>query len=261
MNQSPIRIEQSLQKRIATGGKCLVPYITGGFDGYIEAIYAAAESGADAIEIGIPFSDPVMDGPTIQKANDIVLAKKISPMDILQEIRDLDIEIPLAVMTYYNIVYRFGLERFANALYESGISGAILPDLPLNEAAYWLDAASENGTETVLLAAPTTTDIRLEDLCAQSKGFVYAVWLLGITGVRAELARSAVVIAGRCKAITDKPVLVGVGIGTPQQAKEVSEVADGCIVGSAIVQKLLDNEGAEAVGTFVADIRGVLDEL
>ena len=183
-------------------------------------------------------------------------------MDILQEIRDLDIEIPLAVMTYYNIVYRFGLERFANALYESGISEVILPDLPLNEAGYWLNAASENGTETVLLAAPTTTDKRLEDLCAQSKGFVYAVgtsWYYGRSSF--ELARSAVVIAGRCKAITDKPVLVGVGIGTPQQAKEVSEVADGCIVGSAIVQKLLDNEGAEAVGAFVGDIRGVLDEL
>ncbi len=260
MIQEPLRIEQSLRKRIETGGKCLVPYITGGFDGYIEAIYAAAESGADAIEIGIPFSDPVMDGPTIQKANDIVLSKKVSPLDILQEIRGLDIEVPLAVMTYYNIVYRFGLERFTNALYESGISGAILPDLPLNEAEHWITAASENGTETVLLAAPTTTDKRLENLCAQSKGFVYAVGLLGITGVRAELARSAVVIAGRCKAITDKPVLVGVGIGTPQQAKEVSQVADGCIVGSAIVQKLIDNEGPEAVGSFVADIRVALDE-
>ena len=163
-------------------------------------------------------------------------------------------------MTYYNIVYRFGLERFANALSESGISGAILPDLPLNEAGAWVDAASANGTETILLAAPTTTDERLEALCGQSKGFVYAVGLLGITGVRAELARSAVVIAGRCKAFTDKPVLVGVGIGTPEQAKEVSEVADGCIVGSAIVQKLLDGEGPESVGTFVAAIRSALDE-
>ena len=181
MSKSPLRIEESLRERIGGGGKCLVPYITGGFEGYIEAIYAAAEAGADAIEIGIPFSDPVMDGPTIQKANDIVLAQKISPFDILQDIRDLEIEIPLAVMTYYNIVYRFGLERFANALYESGISGAILPDLPLNEAESWLDAASENGTEAILLAAPTTTDKRLEALCSQSKGFVYAVGLLGIT--------------------------------------------------------------------------------
>lgn len=260
MSKSPLRIEESLRKRIGGGGKCLVPYITGGFEGYVEAIYAAAEAGADAIEIGIPFSDPVMDGPTIQKANDVVLAQKISPLDILQEIRDLDIGIPLAVMTYYNIVYRFGLERFANALSESGISGAILPDLPLNEAGTWVDAASANGTETILLAAPTTTDERLEALCEQSKGFVYAVGLLGITGVRAELAKSAVVIAGRCKAFTDKPVLVGVGIGTPEQAKEVSEVADGCIVGSAIVQKLLDGEGPESVGTFVAAIRSALDE-
>ncbi|MEC7924147.1 MAG: tryptophan synthase subunit alpha [Actinomycetota bacterium] len=261
MSGEPLRIEQSLRVRIRNGEKCLVPYITGGFDGYIEAIYAAAESGADAIEIGIPFSDPVMAGPTIQKANDVVLEKNVSPMDILQEIRDLDIEVPLAVMTYYNIVYRFGLERFANALMESGISGAILPDLPLNEAQGWIAAASENGTETIMLAAPTTTDERLEALCKQSKGFVYAVGLLGITGVRAELAKSAVVIAGRCKAVTEKPVLVGVGIGSPQQAKEVSNVADGCIVGSAIVQRLLDNKGPESVGEFVRSIREALDDL
>ncbi len=260
MSAGPIRIEQSLRERIGQGGKCLVPYITGGFDGYIDAIYAAAEAGADAIEVGIPFSDPVMDGPTIQQANDIVLDRKVTPLDILQDIRDLDIEVPLAVMTYYNIVYRFGLERFANALYESGISGAILPDLPLNEADDWINAASDNGTETIMLAAPTTTEKRLEELCAHTKGFVYAVGLLGITGVRAELARSAVVIAGRCKAVTDKPVLVGVGIGTAEQAKEVSKVADGCIVGSAIVQKLLDNEGPESVGKFVKTIRAALDD-
>ena len=260
MSRKPQRIEQSLRRRIRKGEKCLVPYITGGFDGYIEAIYAAAEAGADAIEIGIPFSDPVMDGPTIQKANDVVLGKNITPMDILQEIRELDTEVPLAVMTYYNIVYRFGLERFADALNESGISGAILPDLPLNEAQDWIAAASKNGTETIMLAAPTTTEERLDALCAQSTGFVYAVGLLGITGVRAELAKSAVVIAGRCKAVTDKPVLVGVGIGTAQQAKEVSNVADGCIVGSAIVQKLLDNEGPESIGEFIKSIRTELDD-
>tara|TARA_B100000686_G_scaffold55388_1_gene59686 strand:- start:87 stop:872 length:786 start_codon:yes stop_codon:yes gene_type:complete len=260
MSETPQRIEKSLRKRTGRGEKCLVPYITGGFDGYVEAIYAAAESGADAIEIGIPFSDPVMDGPIIQEANDLVLSKNISPLDILQEIRELDIQIPLAVMTYYNIVYRFGLERFANALYESGISGAILPDLPLNEAQEWIETASKNQTETIMLAAPTTTDERLEAICSQSKGFVYAVGLLGITGVRAELAESAVVIAGRCKQVTDMPVLVGVGISTPQQAKEVSKVADGCIVGSAIVRKLLDHEGPEAVGEFVKTFRMALDE-
>ena len=261
MNRASRKIEPVLRSRIKNGGKCLVPYITGGYDGYVEAIYAAAEAGADAIEIGIPFSDPVMDGPTIQKANDIVLSKNITPFDILQEIRDIDLGIPLAVMTYYNIVYRFGHERFANALQEAGISGVILPDLPLNEAQPWSRVALLHDIETIMLAAPTTKDERLQKICQESKGFVYAVGLLGITGVRRKLAESAVLIAERCKRVTDMPVLVGVGIGTPEQAQEVSMIADGCIVGSAIVQKLLDNEGAESIGNFVKDIRQAMDSI
>jgi tryptophan synthase alpha chain len=259
MNSAPRKIEPVLRSRINGGGKCLVPYITGGYDGYVEALHAASESGADAIEIGIPFSDPVMDGPTIQKANDVVLSKNITPFDILQEIRDINLGIPLAVMTYYNIAYRFGHERFANALQEAGISGVILPDLPLNEAQPWLSAALQHDIETIMLAAPTTEDERLLQICQESRGFVYAVGLLGITGVRRELAESAVLIAERCKRVTDMPVLVGVGIGTPEQAREISTVADGCIVGSAIVQKLLDNEGAESIGNFVKDIRHAMD--
>ena len=254
-------IEAGLTKRIQQGGKCLVPYITGGFDGYLETISAAADAGADAIEIGIPFSDPVMDGPTIQMANDIVLSKGITPERILNDIASLDVDVPLAVMTYYNVVYRYGLERFAANLKESAISGAILPDLPLREARPWIDVAIENNIETILLAAPTTTDEQLPEICKNSSGFVYAVGLLGITGAREELASSAQVIAKRCKATTEKPVLVGVGIGNPKQAQEIAEIADGCIVGSAIVQKLLDGESPESVGKFVSEFRAALDEI
>ncbi len=254
-------IEASLRRRIDNGGKCLVPYITGGFDGYLEAIRAAVYAGADAIEIGIPFSDPVMDGPVIQEANEIVLANGVTPQSILDDLRELDVEVPLAVMTYYNIVFRFGLERFAKSLTASGVSGAILPDMPLNEAGPWAEAADAEGTETILLAAPTTTDERLPLICERSRGFVYAVGLLGVTGIRAELAASATVIASRCKAVTDKPVLVGVGVGTPAQAAEVSEVADGCVVGTAIVRRLLDGGGAESVGELVADMRAALDSV
>ena len=261
MNGRQAGIEATLTKQLNKGGKCLVPYITGGYTGYLEVISAAAEAGADAIEIGIPFSDPVMDGPTIQMANDEVLAKGITPAQILHDIGALDVDVPLAVMTYYNVVYRFGLERFANTLKESSISGAIIPDLPLIEAKPWIEAAVQNDIETILLAAPTTTDIQLRDICQKSKGFVYAVGLLGITGAREELADSATVIADRCKKITDKPVLVGVGIGNPEQAEKISNVADGCIVGSAIVQKLLDGGGAESVGNLVAQFRAALDAI
>lgn len=252
-------IEGALRTRIDGGGKCLVPYITGGFDGYLDAIRAAAHAGADAIEIGVPFSDPVMDGPVIQEANDIVLAKGVTPTSILDEIRDLDVGVPMAVMTYYNIAYRFGLERFAQSLTAAGIAGAILPDMPLDEAGPWAEAADAAGVETVLLAAPTTTDERLPRICDRSRGFVYAVGLLGVTGERAQLAASATIIAGRCKDVTDKPVLVGVGVSTPEQAAEVSKVADGCVVGTAIVRRLLEGHGPEGVGDLVGELRAALD--
>ena len=252
-------IEKALRARIDAGGKCLVPYITGGFDGYLDAIRAATVAGADAIEVGIPFSDPVMDGPVIQQANEIVLANGVTPQSIIDDVAGLDVDVPMAVMTYYNIAYRAGLQRFASSLSVSDIAGAILPDLPLGELGPWAEAADAAGVETVLLAAPTTTDERLPRICERSRGFVYAVGLLGVTGERDELAASATIIAGRCKDVTDKPVLVGVGVSTPQQAAKVSEVADGCVVGTAIVRRLLEGGGPGAVGDLVGDLRAALD--
>ncbi len=252
-------IEEALRARISDGGKCLVPYITGGFDGYLQAIQEAANAGADAIEIGIPFSDPVMDGPVIQQANDIVLASGVTPQSILDDVRELEVGVPLAVMTYYNIAYRFGLERFAAGLAGAGISGAILPDMPLDEVGPWAAAADDGGVETVLLAAPTTTDERLPQICERTRGFVYAVGLLGVTGERDELAASSTVIARRCKEVTDKPVLVGVGVSTPGQAAEVSTVSDGCVVGTAIVRQLIEGRGPAGVGELVGNIRAALD--
>ena len=144
---------------------------------------------------------------------------------------------------------------------EAKISGAILPDLPLIEANSWKSAADTKNREAILLAAPTTTQEHLKKVCQETRGFVYAVGLLGITGARKELAESAKIIAARCKKMSEKPVLVGVGIGTPDQAVEVSKVSDGCIVGSAIVQQLLDGGGPEAVGELVAEFRSALDKL
>ena len=248
-----------MRKRRAGGGKALVPYLTGGLGDWQGALAAAADAGADAVEVGIPFSDPVMDGPVIQEANDRALAAGITPLGVLDALGRLDIGIPLAVMTYYNIAFRFGLERFASTLAEQGVAAAILPDLPLEEAGPWTEAADSAGVETVLLAAPTASDERLGRICARTRGFVYGVGLLGVTGVRDELASSAVVMAGRLKQITDVPVLVGVGVGTPEQAVEVCRVADGAVVGSAVVRRMLDNEGPTGVGELVGKFRRALD--
>ena len=253
-------VETALRARRDAGGKCLVPYLTGGLgDDWVETARAAAAAGADAIEVGIPFSDPVMDGPTIQAANDLALAGGATPVSILNALRDADVGVPLVVMTYYNIAHRMGLERFADSLLEAGVSGCILPDLPLEEAEPWLEVAADVGVESILLAAPTAPDDRLPRICGRSRGFVYGVGLLGVTGVRAELAASAVEIATRLKAVTDVPVLVGVGVGTPAQAVEASRHGDGVVVGSAVVQRMVDGAGPEGVGELVAGFRSALD--
>ena len=257
----PGPLEAALLARRTTGGKCFVPYITGGLGGeWLDTVRAIAEAGADAIEIGIPFSDPVMDGTTIQQANDRALAEGVTPHSVLSGLRTAeDVTVPTVVMTYANIAYRMGYERFAASLADAGVSGCILPDIPLEEVGEWADTAAAAGVETVLLAAPTAPDERLPRICARSRGFVYGVGLAGITGVRETLASSAKVMAGRLKAVTDQPVLVGVGVGTPEQAVDVSAVGDGVVVGSALVARLLDGVGPEGAASLVREFRSALD--
>ena len=255
-------LEAALRARRDSGSKCLAPYLTGGLgDDWLETICAVAAAGADAIEIGIPFSDPVMDGTVIQRANDRALAEGATPQSILAAVRgaEADIGVPTVVMTYVNIAHHMGYERFASSLADAGVSGCILPDLPLEEVGEWAERADAAGVETVLLAAPTAPDERLPRICARSRGFVYSVGLMGITGVREELAASATRTAARLKSVTDQPVLVGVGVGTPAQAAEVCEVADGAVVGSAIVTRMLEGAGPEGVAALVAEFRAALD--
>lgn len=258
-NEGPLSLQAALEAKQAVGGKCLVPYLTGGLPGWDMMLSAVASAGADAIEVGIPFSDPVMDGPIIQESSELALAAGATPQTILDALARRDFGLPLAVMTYVNLVYRFGAERFAHEMVRAGVSGAILPDLPLEEAGEWCEAADEAGVQTVMLAAPTTPDERLLHIVDRSRGFVYAVGLLGITGERDSLAASAKVIAKRLKDVTDMPVLVGVGISTPEQAVEVCEVADGVVVGSAIVRRVLETGSPESVGDLVGSFRDALD--
>jgi tryptophan synthase alpha chain len=253
-------LEEGLRASRAAGRKLLVPYITGGVDGWEDAIRAAALAGADAVEVGIPFSDPVIDGPVIQAAGQRALEAGATPAGIVAALSRLDAGIPMAVMTYYNIVFRAGHERFARSLVEAGVAGAILPDLPLEEAGPWCEAADAAGVETVMLAAPTAPDERLPRICARARGFVYAVGLLGVTGERDRLADSAIEMARRLKAVTDKPVLVGVGVSNAEQAAMAVQVADGVIQGASVVRRLLEG-GPEAVGAYVAEVRAAIDQV
>lgn len=257
----PGRLESHLRGQRAAGRKILVPYITAGYpaDTWPLLVEGLATAGADAIEIGIPFSDPVMDGPTIQESSSLALQHGITPATALARLGEVNSPIPLVAMTYYNICFRMGHRRFANALTTAGISAAILPDLPLEEVGPWARAADEGGVETVMLAAPTAPDERLPRIVARARGFVYGIGLVGITGERTDLAASASEMARRLKAITDKPVLIGIGVSTPEQAAEVAEVADGVIVGSALIRKILDTGSIDAGIDFLGRLRAGLD--
>ncbi len=251
-------MEERFRAARAEGRKLLVPYITGGYPGWEDAVRAAAANGADGIELGIPFSDPVIDGPVIQRASQAALDAGVTPPAVLDAAAKLEIGIPVAVMTYYNLVHHDGHRRFAGRLVAAGIHACILPDLPLEEAGPWCEAADDAGVETVMLAAPTAPDERLPRIAARARGFVYSIGLLGVTGERSSLAASATQLAGRLKAITDRPVLVGVGVSNAEQAREASAVADGVVQGASVVRRLMEG-GPDAVGAYVAEVRAALD--
>ena len=253
-------LEATLRRRRDAGHKLLVPYVTGGLGpDWLDVVRAIAAAGADAIEIGIPFSDPVMDGPVIQRASAEALESGATPSGIITALARADAGVPLAVMTYYNIVLRAGHHRMASTLAEAGVSAAIVPDLPLEELGDWGDQAQSAGIETVLLVAPTTPTDRLRAICARSRGFVYAVGVMGVTGERSSLGEAALLLARRCKDETDLPVLVGVGVSNAEQAREVVAVADGVVVGSALVHRLLEGAGPEGAASFVAELRSAID--
>ena len=252
-------MEARLRELRDSGRKLLVPYITGGLGPWTDVIRAVADAGADAVEIGIPFSDPVMDGPTIQLASERSLAAGTTPETIFTGLRGVDAGVPIVAMTYYNLAFHMGDERFAGEMAEAGFSGIILPDVPMEEQGPWRAAAEPAGIETVLLAGPITPDDRLARVCEQSRGYIYGVNLMGVTGERQSLGEQVGRLASRLKAATDKPVLMGFGVSTPRQAREVASVSDGVIVGTALVRRILDGGGAEEAHKFIASLRAALD--
>lgn len=224
----------------ASGRSALICYLPAGYpdlETSTRCLVAAARSGADVLEIGFPFSDPIMDGPTIQGATQHALDAGYRVGDFFEVARHVtaDTDVPALVMTYYTIPDTRGLEAFATDSVEAGLAGAILPDLPAHEADPWSAAARGAGLETVFLASSVSTDERLGRIAGVSTGFVYAVGLLGVTGVNTVEASTEELVA-RIRPHADVPVCVGVGVRTPEQAAEVAAYADGVIVGSAIVE-------------------------
>jgi tryptophan synthase alpha chain len=251
-------LEVALRARRDAGGRAFVPFVTGGLPGVDAGLLRAIEdAGADAIEVGIPFSDPVMDGGVIQEASRLALEAGAHPPDILATIHDASLSIPVAVMTYVNPVYRRGIDRFLDEAVAAGVAGIIVPDVPVDEAGPLDAAAATRGIDAVLLAAPGTAPARLAAIAERAHGFIYCVATYGVTGARESLATTARDLVTALRPLTDLPLLVGVGIGTPAQAADVGAFADGVIVGSALMARLVegDRDGALALA---AAFRGAI---
>ncbi|HXN62919.1 MAG TPA: tryptophan synthase subunit alpha [Acidimicrobiales bacterium] len=255
-------LEKELRARREHGRKLLIPYLMGGMtDDWGQTLAAVVTAGADAVEVGIPFSDPMMDGPVIQEAGLRALNRGTVPDQVLDGIARAEVPVPVAVMSYYNLVFRAGHKRMARSLAAAGVSGAIVVDLPIEEIAPWAKEADTAGIDTVLLVAPSSPAERVERICARARGFVYAVARMGVTGERQDVSVDAAGVVERIRRYTDMPVCVGVGVSTPEQAAEVCQVADGVVVGSALVRRLLEGEGPEGAAAFVASLREAIDQV
>jgi tryptophan synthase alpha chain len=253
-------LEKELRAARERGRKLLIPYLMGGMtDDWTQTLAAVIAAGADAVEVGIPFSDPIIDGPVIQEAGLRALKRGTVPDGVLDGIARAEAPVPVAVMTYYNIVFRAGHKRMARSLAAAGVSGAILPDLSLEELRPWAVEADAAGIDTVLLVAPSTPPDRVARICARARGFVYAVARMGVTGERVDLGSDVTKVVERIRACTDMPVCVGVGVSTPDQAARVCEVADGVVVGSALVRRLLQAEGPDGAATLIGSFRDAID--
>jgi tryptophan synthase alpha chain len=240
----------------------LVPYVTGGITAdWTDYLLAYQEAGAGMIEIGLPFSDPMLDGVTIQQASDRALSRGVTVSSILQDlarVRD-QVRVPLVVMTYANLVFRHSAPEFCRQLAAAGISGLIVPDLPVDEAAPVARAAADTGLDLIPLVAPVTPDDRLAEIVHLGSGFIYAVSVMGTTGERTALGSSVAGLAARVKAISDRPVLIGFGVSSPAQVTEAGRAGDGVVVASALMRRVLDGATPKEVRETVAALVAALE--
>jgi tryptophan synthase alpha chain len=222
----------------------LIAYIPAGFPtqaGCKKVIDAFIAGGVDAIEIGFPYSDPVMDGPTIQAAADRALSQGTGAAEVFDALKyATEKGVPSVVMTYWNPIEKYGVEKFAEAIHRNGGSGVITPDLTIEESSRWKDAVESSAINSIYVVAPSTTDARLEKVTSRCAGFIYAASLMGVTGTRTSVSSGAADLVTRIRKSSQTPVAVGLGVSTREQAKGVAAYADGVIVGSAFINKLLE---------------------
>lgn len=242
----------------------LIPYVTVGYpniEATLKVVPMLASSGCDIVELGIPFSDPLADGATIQKASFNALRNGVTPRLCLEVARQLSekVEIPLVFMTYFNPVLTYGLEEFCSACTSSGIDGLIVPDLPPEEGSELEAVTLRQGLDLIYLLAPTSTEARIKLVAERSRGFIYLVTVTGVTGAREQLPAHLEDFIARVRKITTQPLCVGFGISTAEQAGQVGRIADGVIVGSRIIQLMEADESMSAVPDFARELRYTLD--
>lgn len=259
-------IEAAFGRAAVANRAALITYLTAGYpdDATSRRCFeAAADAGADLVEIGLPFSDPMMDGPIIQAANQAVLDSGATVESLLALVADLDtVTVPKVAMTYVTIADTRGYEQFAAECARAGIAGVILPDLPVAEADAWRAAARPNGLATVFMASSVSSDERLAAIAQASQGWIYATGLLGVTGVKTVATDTTRALVGRLRALTSTPIAVGIGVKDRESASEIAAFADGVIVGSAIVSAIGNGEPAGApdrVHALVTELRHGVD--
>lgn len=244
--------------------KALIPFLVAGDPDVtvtLRAVEALVQSGADMVELGVPFSDPIADGPVNQRAYQRALAAGVSLPAVLELVKAIRARfiLPLVLLSYYNPILRHGVEAFCRGAADAGVDGVVIPDLPADEAADLVRPARAHGVDTVFLLAPTSTDRRISLTVAQSSGFVYCVSLTGVTGVRDTLAGGLDGLVGRIRSQTSLPICVGFGVSTPEQAQAAAAAADGVIVGSALVALLERPDGVARMSELVRAIREAVD--
>jgi tryptophan synthase alpha chain len=247
------RISDRLAKTKQQGHKSFVAFVTAGdpsLDRTVEAALAFDDVGVDVLELGVPFSDPLADGPVIQRASDRALRAGTTLRDVLEVVRRIRArcDLPLLLFSYFNPLLRYGLEALARDAVKAGADGVLVTDLPPEEAETWIGCARATGLDTVFLASPTSPDARLRRVAEASRGFVYAVSRTGVTGEREAISEEAAPLVRRIKALTKEPVILGFGLSTPAQVKAAAEVADGVVVGSALVRFLEEHPQGDVAG-------------